>query len=95
MTTDGEAKVKTSMYALRKRIENVIDRGEWKNSWHLPKDRYGFSDWFSPDTAKDVKQLLSEAIEQATLLLNESRSLMDAIDWDYYEQVRREREEEK
>lgn len=88
-------KVTTPMYPLRKRIENVIDRGEWKHTWHLPKDRYGHADWFSPDTATEVRELLQDAIDHATLLLTESRELMEAIDWGYYEQVRREREEDK
>lgn len=72
------------MYELRHRIENVIDRGEWKNSWHLPKCEIG-TKWSSPETAKQVKALLEDAVASGVALITEANSLLRQIDWNIYE----------
>lgn len=82
----------TDMYEKRDRICNVIDRGEWKNSWHLPRSRYGDTDWYSPDTADKVRVLIEEQMNFAIVLLKEAHSLLNEINWDGYTKLREERE---
>lgn len=57
------------LYAQSDAILAIIDRGEWKHSWHLPKGQNGYIDWFSPATAKQVVRLVKEAEDEAINLL--------------------------
>ena len=44
------------LYEHRDAILRLLDRGNWKNSWYLPKTRSGDIDWFSPETADRVQK---------------------------------------
>lgn len=59
-----------SLYEQSKAIVRLIDRGEWKHSWHLPKSEGGSIDWWHPGTLERVKQEKEEAIKEAAELLS-------------------------
>jgi hypothetical protein len=65
-------------------IENVIDRGIWKHSWHLPKNEYGHTDWCCAETESRCHELLLEAQQEATDFLARVTILLGKIDWEYY-----------
>ena len=44
------------LYEHRDAILILLDRGSWKNSWHLPKIRNGYIDWSSPETVARVQE---------------------------------------
>jgi hypothetical protein len=46
-------------------IRNTIDRYEWKHSWHLPKDAYGYIAWTSKDTLDEVQKILDRYAQDA------------------------------
>ena len=49
-----------NIYAKRNDIIDLIDRGQWKHSWHLPKDKHGFIDWHNEETKRKVYRILIE-----------------------------------
>lgn len=73
MTKRDEAPL--SLYQQQDEIKAIIDRGNWKNSWHLPKDSNGDVAWFSTETARKTVQLLCEAEESAIRLLVRVRNI--------------------
>lgn len=79
------------MHERRERICNVLDIGEWKHSWHLPKNCIGETDWFSPDTAEQVRRVLQDRMDGAISLLGEVHALLHEIDWSGYEKLRQDR----
>ena len=44
------------LYEHRDAILILLDRGSWKNSWHMPKLRSGYIDWSSPATVATVQE---------------------------------------
>ena len=50
-------------------LDALLDRGEWKHTWHMPKDQYGNVDHFHPDGLKMIREQIKEAREQARNLL--------------------------
>lgn len=41
-------------------IRRLIDRGEWKHSWHLPQTSSGAIDWWNPATTEKCLSVLAE-----------------------------------
>jgi len=68
------------MYKFREEIVKIIDRGNWKSSWHLPKDKNGYIDWFSKETEQRVLKLINEARESGLNLTLEAHSLLNKIE---------------
>lgn len=63
-----------SLYEQRESVMRLIDRGEWKHSWHLPRTSSGI-DWWHADTIKRVKDEREAAIRQANALLTLALSI--------------------
>ena len=68
-----------SLYEHRKEIKEIIDRGEWKHSWHLPK-KNGYIDWFSDVTKREVRGLIIRENHDAHELLRETNDLLKKIE---------------
>lgn len=51
------------------KILNIIDKGTWKHSWHLLKNKYGYTDWGN-------KKNLQECYDCAIKAANEGMNLM-------------------
>lgn len=73
-----------TIYECREELTAAIDRGEWKNSWHLPKDENGYIGWFKEETAKKVQEVLHEEFLWAFRVAARARRLLDEIDWGFY-----------
>ena len=73
---------KQTLYSVRERVIQAIDRGEWKHSWHLPKNNNGDIDWFDSETAKKVREILEDEREWSCGVLARAHSLLDGIDWE-------------
>lgn len=63
-----------SLYEQRESVFRLIDRGEWKHSWHLPKHSSGV-DWWHADTIATVTQQRDAAIREASALLQLALSI--------------------
>jgi len=48
----------------------LIDRGEWKHSWHLKKDRYGNIEWNHVENIAKLKEQIAEARNEAQWLID-------------------------
>ena len=75
---------KTTLYEQRDLIRGIIDRGEWKHSWHLPKDSNGYIDWFGASTSVRVRELLEEALSEGIRLAAAAEKILRTIDWNYH-----------
>lgn len=64
-----------SLYDQRDKVLMLLDRGDWKNSWQLPRDKHGYIDWWHPDTTKKVKKEKEAAIRQAHALIALANSI--------------------
>ena len=53
------------IYEVKDEIREAIDAYEWKHSWHLEKDQWGYTDWNHPNTLKDCKNVLEEYATKA------------------------------
>jgi len=57
--------------SVEKQLVEFLDRGSWKNSWHLPKTKHGTIDWWNDETIsrieEEVKIALSEAARITTM----------------------------
>lgn len=62
-----------------KQIEALLDRGEWKYTWHLPKDQYRNTEWRHPDTIKEIREQIKEARREARGLLALAEAAEKAI----------------
>ena len=58
----------------------IIDRGQWKNSWHLPTYRYGYIDWWNPETERKAVELLAESRDHGAHLVSRCKWLLDRIE---------------
>ena len=58
----------TTLYEQRDAIVRLLDRNEWKHSWHLPRSGSGI-DWWHPDTLAKVREQKADAIRQAIALI--------------------------
>lgn len=56
-----------SIYEHKDEIRKAIDAREWKHSWHLPRDRYGYIDWSNPRTHEKCLEVLEGYAEQSIL----------------------------
>ncbi len=52
----------------KKTVLAIIDRGEWKHSWHLPSNGYG-TDWRNPETLEKCITVLTEMKADAESLI--------------------------
>jgi len=48
----------------------LIDRGEWKHSWHLKKNIYGNIDWNHVENISKLKEQIAEARNEAQWLID-------------------------
>ena len=46
-------------------VLSLIDRGGWKHSWHLNKNKYGYTDWWDKKNLQDCLDLAKRAHEEA------------------------------
>ena len=65
----------SSLYKQQHTVLRLLDRGAWKHSWHLPKDRYGYIDWWHPNTIMKVRREKEIAIKEAIELLKLAESV--------------------
>ena len=68
-----------TLYDSRDKILSLIDRGTWKHSWHLPRNRHGWTDWFSKETRKKVRQILLDDLEETSRLKEELEETLRRI----------------
>ena len=59
-------------------LRQAIDRGEWKHSWHLPKNSAGV-DWNNPETIEKCREILEEQINDANDIVTENNELLRAL----------------
>ena len=70
-----------SLQEEKEQVLAVIDRSSWKHSWHLPKDRWGYTAWHEAETYRQCREFLRDAQGSAQTLLNETNRLLNEIDW--------------
>lgn len=56
----------------------AIDRGEWKHSWHLPKDEYGYIKW-DDETVKKIEEVLSQSLLPMLCAAAEHARLLEIV----------------
>jgi len=44
---------------IESKLLDYLDRGSWKNSWHLKKDQYGYVDWHNPENLEKIRRILN------------------------------------
>jgi hypothetical protein len=60
----------------RARLRQQIDSGPWKNSWHLPSDSYGHTNWHTLETLTQIRDVLIQQRAEATAQLREVEACM-------------------
>lgn len=61
------------------RIIAAIDAFAWKNSWHLPKDDYGFTDWRNPETLEKCLEVIQSHRKSSLKFAFQCDELADVI----------------
>lgn len=56
--TEREFKYCDLTAELKEKLLQQIDCGEWKHSWHLPRDPYGYVDWNNAVTIRKINEAL-------------------------------------
>ena len=64
-----------SLYEQRDKVLALIDRGEWKHSWHVPKYEDGRINWWSNELRQKVIEEKEAAIRHAHALLGLALSI--------------------
>ena len=49
-------------------VLGLIDRGTWKHSWHLNKNRYGYVDWNDKENIEKCLEIANDAIKESQAL---------------------------
>ena len=75
---------KRDLVSLKNKVRTALDLDVWKNSWHLPKNPSGNTDWYSIETYAQVKKVIEEKITDADARITFlGKLLFDDIDWEY------------
>lgn len=65
-------------------VRQALDLDEWKHSWHLPKNKYGYTDWKSAETYLEVFTILNGKLKTSIRRVQFLTDLLDVkIDWNF------------
>lgn len=65
----------------RDQVLRALDMGEWKHSWHLPKDQYG-NKIITMEVVEKLNEMVLFRLNQIDLLLNARALLTDLVNPD-------------
>lgn len=63
----------------REMVISFMDRGEWKNSWHMKKDRYGYVDFRSQANLDQILRECDGAEASARRLIVTARAVRGIV----------------